>query len=147
MSRIILMATYSLGLQSFGKRKSAQKVLIKCWINWLQNEYYYEDDEDISPYHRRPYNSDKNHRQKKPTKIRPNRNKTKSGVNPIKIITIKPVLTITSPITTTISRPGIGLLLRKWPLKNDHLSTTAIILGFQGWSLKTGLIVQKNYLF
>ena len=50
-----------------------------------ENEYYYEDDEDLSPYHRRPYNSDKKHRQKKPTKIRRNRNKTKSGVNLMKL--------------------------------------------------------------
>ena len=31
-----LSYAYSLGLQFFGKRKLAQKQLVKCWWNWLQ---------------------------------------------------------------------------------------------------------------
>ncbi len=38
-------------------------------------------------------------------------------------------------------RSHLELLLDKWPLKKDHLSTTATIFGSQGWSLHTGLTV------
>ncbi len=40
---------------------------------------------------------------------------------------------------------AIDLLEHKWPLNNDHLSTTATIFGSQRWSLNTGLTVQLNF--
>jgi len=44
-----------------------------------------------------------------------------------------------STITSTVLRSHIGLLLHKWPLNNDHLPTTATILGSEEWSLCTDL--------
>jgi len=49
-------------------------------------------------------------------------------------------------ITTTIFRSHIRVLVHKWQLNNYHLQTTEIILGSQGWSLYTGLIVQWELL-
>jgi len=51
-------------------------------------------------------------------------------------------------ITTIILRIHHGLLLHKWPLFNDHLSTKVTILGSQGWSLFKGLTLYtwKHYL-
>ncbi len=48
--------------------------------------------------------------------------------------------------TTTILRPRLKLLSQKWPLSNDHLSSTATIFGSRGWSLCTGLIAFKSLL-
>ncbi len=41
--------------------------------------------------------------------------------------------------TTTILRSHFELIFHKWPLNNDHLSTTAIVFWSRGWSLYTGL--------
>ncbi len=40
----------------------------------------------------------------------------------------------------------LDLLLNKWPLNSDHLSTTATIFGSWGWSLNTSLTVCIYFL-
>ncbi len=54
--------------------------------------------------------------------------------------------------TTCLQRPPIfrshvKLSLHKWPLNNNHLSTTATIFGFQGWLLYSSLTVSENELW
>ncbi len=48
-------------------------------------------------------------------------------------------------ITTGILRSHSKLILHKWPLNNDHLSTSATIFGSQWWPLYTGLTVYRHW--
>ena len=56
-------------------------------------------------------------------------------------VACRPYVAPSCPTTTTIFFSHFYFLLLKWPLNNNHLSTTATILGSQGWSLYTGLTV------
>ncbi len=47
-------------------------------------------------------------------------------------------------LTTTILWFHLEILQHKWPLNNDHLSTTATIFGSQGWSLWIVLSVLRS---
>ncbi len=70
-----------------------------------------------------------------------NKKSLKNPKNPNLKTTVKLELTTTSEKATTWQQrppfwdPNILLLLQKWPLNNDHLSTTTANLGSQGWSL------------
>ncbi len=59
-------------------------------------------------------------------------------------ITVEPELTTTSEERPPFCAHIWELLLHKWPLNNDHLSTTATIFGSRGWLLYTGLTVFPN---
>jgi len=45
-----LFSSYSLALYFFGKRKSAKKLLIKCWWNWLQDIWLAEGIRESGRY-------------------------------------------------------------------------------------------------
>ena len=59
-------------------RKSLDYVEYEDADEKFDDEYEYEEDEDLPAYNRRPYSSNKVHRRKRPTKLR--RNQTKSGM-------------------------------------------------------------------
>jgi hypothetical protein len=68
----------SAGYRKKTDRKSLDYVEYEEADEKFDDEYEYEEDEDLPSYNRRPYSSNKVHRRKRPTKIR--RNQTKSGM-------------------------------------------------------------------